>query len=67
MITKDFLNNISDKRICVLGMGISNFPLIRFLLGKGAADITVIDKNDKTEMLEKEGLSLKTVFGENYL
>lgn len=67
MITKDFLQNIKDKKICVLGMGISNFPLIRFLLKKGAEDITVIDKNDKTEMLAKEGLELKTKFGEDYL
>ncbi|MBE7056888.1 MAG: UDP-N-acetylmuramoyl-L-alanine--D-glutamate ligase [Ruminococcaceae bacterium] len=69
----NILEGLSGKHICVLGMGISNFPLIRYLYKKGAKNIFVIDKSDspetiaRAESLKSEGIEFRTCFGENYL
>ena len=69
----DILNNIDNKKVCVLGMGISNRPLIKFLYTKGARKIWVLDKSDseethiKAKALREEGVNFTSCFGENYL
>ncbi len=69
----DILNNIDKKKVCVLGMGISNRPLIKFLYTKGARMIWVLDKSDseetqaKAQALREEGVDFTSRFGENYL
>lgn len=69
----DIFNNIADKKVCVLGMGISNRPLIKFLYTKGARKIWVLDKSDseetkaKAEALREEGVNFTSCFGEHYL
>lgn len=48
---------LSGKRCAVLGAGISNIPLIRFLLESGAA-VTVRDKKPMEELAKNKGLDL---------
>lgn len=69
----DIFDHIDNKKVCVLGMGISNRPLIQFLYNKGARKIWVLDKNDseetkaKAEALRAEGVDFVSCFGEDYL
>ncbi len=65
------LHNIVSSRITVVGLGISNLPLLRFLLQSGATEITARDKKDKSELdceilaLENDGVRL--ICGDAYL
>ncbi len=67
---EDFKKLIKNKNITVLGIGISNFPLIYFLKNLGA-NVSARDGKSKEDLgskaidLEKAGISLIT--GENYL
>lgn len=69
----EFQQNIINKKIAVLGLGISNIPLICFLHKLGAQDITGFDRASKEELkktlveLEAEGITLKYYLGEGYL
>ncbi len=44
-----FLSEVRGKRVAVLGMGVSNVPLIRILLDAGA-QVSICDKMDATEL-----------------
>lgn len=72
MITKfqEFLNDVKDKTVSVLGMGVSNTPLIRLLLNAGAK-VTIRDKAERDKLSpvadEFEKLGAKFILGENYL
>ena len=64
-------SRFENKRIAVIGIGVSNLPLIRFLLDAGA-DITARDvkpleelSSEVKELCEKRGLSV--ICGEGYL
>lgn len=62
--------NYQDKRIAVIGLGVSNTPLIRYLANEGAK-VTVFDKKNAVE-LEKYLLQLRDIdfeyrLGEDYL
>lgn len=64
-----FLNSIKNKKCAVVGMGVSNIPLIRLLL-KSGAEVLVCDKKEKhsSEIIEEfENLGAMFAFGENYL
>lgn len=67
---KTFKEYIKGKEITVIGIGISNTPLIRFLLKHGAK-VTACDKKDKVSLgaiadeLTAQGVPLR--LGENYL
>ncbi|MBE7039428.1 MAG: UDP-N-acetylmuramoyl-L-alanine--D-glutamate ligase [Ruminococcaceae bacterium] len=67
---KSFKEYINGKEITVIGIGISNTPLIKFLLKHGAK-VTACDKKSKDELgpvadeLISSGALLK--LGENYL
>lgn len=69
----EFKNNIKDKKIAVLGLGISNRPLIKFLYNIGAKDITGFDrmsKDDARRMVaefESEKVYIEYNLGEDYL
>ncbi len=62
----EFKNYIQNKEVAVVGIGVSNMPLIRFLCTCGAK-VTAFDKkeNDKLRALQKEGIP--TYAGEDYL
>ncbi|MBR2327513.1 MAG: UDP-N-acetylmuramoyl-L-alanine--D-glutamate ligase [Clostridia bacterium] len=56
---------IKDKKVALLGAGVSNLPLISWLKGFGAS-VTVRDKNEKL-VLPSGVTADKLVLGENYL
>lgn len=64
---KDFIIN---KKVAVVGIGISNIPLIRFLVKLGAT-VTAFDKKEKHELgniaNEFDQLSVGLELGEDYL
>lgn len=67
---KEFKNYINGKKVGVLGIGVSNQPLIQFLVQLGA-EVTAFDKKTESELGEViENLRSKGVkfeLGENYL
>ncbi len=70
MTLNDYIDSIRNKRIAVIGAGVSNMPLIRLLLENGCG-VTVCDKRSLAEMgqtgeeLKRSGAALK--LGEAYL
>lgn len=66
----EFKKFIKGKRTAVVGIGISNKPLIDFLLKLGT-DVTAFDKKDENKLgeeflqLKEKGVNL--ILGENYL
>ena len=48
---ESFKKNIAAAKIALLGLGISNVPLIRFLYKSGARNITAYDKFASPQVL----------------
>lgn len=67
---KEFKQFILGKKVAVVGIGVSNIPLINFLLGLGAV-VTAFDKKTKEELadiaMDFEGKGVKLELGESYL
>lgn len=67
---KLFFEQLKQKRVGVVGLGVSHFELIRLMLKKGI-DVTVLDKRgmealgEDGKILENEGA--KFILGENHL
>lgn len=63
-----FKQNIKGKRVVVLGIGVSNKPLIQMLLSYGAI-VTACDKNDELtpELVSLMRMGAKFNLGEKYL
>ncbi len=65
-----FKNEIKDKKVAVLGIGISNTPLIKYLANLGV-DITAFDRSNETELASTlkafEGMDVAYSLGEDYL
>lgn len=70
MTLNDYINSLKGKRIAVIGIGVSNMPLIRLLLSCGC-DVTACDRRSLQEMgmeaLELINLGAKLKLGEDYL
>ena len=70
MTLTQYMDNLKGKRVAVLGIGVSNRPLIKLLLENGI-DVTAHDRQDREKLgefgdtIEKQGCKLKT--GEGYL
>lgn len=70
MNLQEYLHSIQDKTVAVIGIGVSNTPLIELLAGAGI-QVTACDKKTReaigetAERLEAMGVSLK--LGPNYL
>lgn len=70
MTLREYIRSIKDKRIAVIGIGVSNEPLTELLL-KSGCQVTACDKRSLEEMgsegpkLQAMGAELK--LGENYL
>ena len=67
----EFNNYISGKDIALLGIEISNMPLIDYLYKHGA-NVTIFDKKsiyeiDKETIKKTEEYGMKMILGENYL
>ena len=53
MIDKRLFNDVKGKNVAILGLGVSNLPLVRMLINEGeCASITVYDKKSIEEMYE---------------
>lgn len=65
-----YLSGLKDKRVAVIGIGISNEPLIRLLL-KAGARVTACDKKSRHEFgslaVELEALGAELKLGDEYL
>ena len=65
-----YFESLRGKKIVVLGLGVSNRPLVRLLLEFGC-DVTGCDKNPREkleeEVLELERMGCKLSVGEGYL
>lgn len=67
---EEYLDSLKSKTVAVIGIGVSNQPLIKLLLDRGIA-VTACDKKSRdslgiiAEQLESNGCRLR--LGENYL
>ena len=65
-----YFNSLKGKRIAVLGLGVSNRPLVRLLLEFGC-DVTGCDRTPRekldAEVLQLENLGCKLRVGDSYL
>jgi len=70
MTVEEYFSKLSGKRIAVIGLGISNRPLVRMLLDRGipveCRDRAPLKKQHQ-EVLELKALGAKLVLGEDYL
>ena len=66
----EYFNSLRGKKIAVLGLGVSNRPLVRLLLGYGC-DVLGCDRtareNLEEEVLELERMGCKLHVGDGYL
>ncbi len=71
MKNTELLEKIKNSKVAVLGLGVSNVPLVAFLLELGVSDITVHDKKPWTELgreaREYAERGVRFVGGEEYL
>ena len=67
---EEYFSSLKDKKIAVLGLGVSNRPLVRLLLEFGC-DVTGCDRTEREkvddEVLELEQQGCKLCLGEGYL
>ena len=70
MTFHEYFTSIQDKKIAVLGLGVSNRPLVRLLLEFGC-DVTGGDRTPRekldAEVLELEKMGCKLSLGDSYL
>lgn len=70
MKLQTYFDRLKGKKVLVLGLGVSNRPLVRLLLRHGA-DVTGCDRTPRdrmdTEVLELERMGMKLHLGEDYL
>jgi UDP-N-acetylmuramoylalanine--D-glutamate ligase len=67
---EQFKKDIKSKKVAVLGIGISNIPLIRYLINLGVS-VTAFDKNTSENLNDAlsqlKGLSVQYSLGNDYL
>ena len=67
---ENYFSSLEGKRIAVIGLGVSNRPLVRLLLASGS-DVTGCDRTPREklddEVLELEKLGCKLKTGDDYL
>ena len=70
MTLQEYVNSIKNKRIAVIGIGVSNTPLIELLLSN-SCDVTACDKRTEEKMGEEaarlRSLGAKLKLGDDYL
>ena len=67
---EEYFSSLKDKKIAVLGLGVSNRPLVRLLLEFGCS-VTGCDRTERekldAEVLELETMGCRLRLGESYL
>lgn len=70
MTVSEYMTSLKHKRVAVIGIGVSNTPLIRMLLRSGI-DVTACDKSNRENLgviaEELESLGANLQLGEQYL
>lgn len=70
MTLQEYLLSLKEKRVAVIGIGVSNTPMVRLLLENGIA-VTACDKRSRAELgaiaEELEALGAVLQLGEDYL
>ena len=70
MTLRDYLDSIKNKTVAVIGIGVSNTPLIE-LLARNGIDVTACDRRDRDSLGEQadalETLGVKLQLGGDYL
>ena len=70
MTLTEYIDDLKNKRVGVVGVGVSNLPLLR-LLAKSGVDVTAHDKSTAEALgdtySELSALGVKFVLGEDYL
>ena len=70
MTLQEYVQSLQDKKIAVIGIGVSNTPLIELLCANGC-QVTACDKRTREQMGEEgsrlEALGAKLQLGEDYL
>jgi UDP-N-acetylmuramoylalanine--D-glutamate ligase len=70
MTIDEYIQSLKDKRVAVIGIGVSNEPLIRLLLENGV-EVTARDRAEREGLggaaLALEKLGARLVLGGNYL
>ena len=70
MTFSDYIDYLRDKRIGVIGFGVSNQPLVRVLLRSGC-DVTVCDRRERAQLStagdEAAAQGAKFILGADYL
>lgn len=70
MTVSEYLTSLKHKQVAVIGIGVSNTPLIRMLLRAGV-DVTACDKSSREDLggvaEELESLGARLRLGENYM
>ena len=71
MTLKNYISSLAGKRIAVVGLGVSNRPLLKLLLEAGC-DVTARDRTDRVKLgegfaAELESAGCRLVLGEGYL
>lgn len=70
MTVSEYMTSLKHKRVAVIGIGVSNTPLIRMLLRAGI-DVTACDKSNRDNLgiiaEELESLGANLQLGEQYL
>lgn len=70
MNVEQYKEQIRGRKISVIGLGVSNVPLIKFLLSAGA-EVTAHDRKSREQLgeiyTELSGVGVKFVLGDNYL
>ena len=67
---KEYIKSIKDKSVSVIGIGVSNTPLIR-LLAENGVKVTAFDKKSREQLgalaSDLENLGVKLTLGPDYL
>ncbi len=70
MTIQEYLQGVKGRRVTVIGIGVSNRPLLRMLAGAGAI-VTARDKKTEEQLGEIAGelraMGIRLVLGEHYL
>ncbi len=62
----DYFDALRKKAVTVVGLGVSNEPLVKLLLSHDAA-VTICDKNDNIDRTYWESMGVKLSLGERYM
>ena len=66
MTLSEYIEGLRGKRVAVVGVGVSNLPLLRLLAQKGI-DVTAHDRAEPEAYAELSALGVRWVLGEDYL